>query len=541
MDYKIFYSWQTDLPNATNRSFILSALEKAAEDLAKDASVEVEPVVDRDTVGITGSPDITSAIFDKIEQAQVFVADISIINAEAVELLRTVTPTPKPRGLRDRFFEWLRGCAIVLPLPLLRTPPIPLVDSTADTTSSRKPSLRLTPNPNVLLELGYAARHLRWEQIILVMNTEFGKVEDLPFDLRMRRVLTYTAKEGEENRGKERKKLVDAVKAHVRETIQNRPHEPIGEPIRIETPAEAAVRAMEDGKPNQGLMVQRFWKWLLDELIAIAPDYSDQSLPADEVLYQSILETPPLLAAFAKVAQVAAAIQSSAITDIATGFELLLNRYDLPKGFSGHYCTTDFDFFKFVGYDLYVAFISALLTEKRWNELQLVLTHSYYPERRMEVSVGHNVAVNYVGLSREVGLLEGRKQRLQLLQRGSLHADLIWKLHTEGELAQTLPMERFTEAEVFLFLRSEADNTHGLSNVWVLRATHYLNSPPRFILEAVKRTYASAIAPALGASSVEELRVNLLRGLPYLYKEFGQYWLNGPRISTDMINAVGTQ
>jgi hypothetical protein len=52
-----------------------------------------------------------------------------------------------------------------------------------------------TPNPNVLIELGYAVGTLGWERTILVMNTLYGPPEDLPFDLRHRRwPLRFSAK-----------------------------------------------------------------------------------------------------------------------------------------------------------------------------------------------------------------------------------------------------------------------------------------------------------------------------------------------------------
>src|SRR5437867_1742499 len=75
----VFYSWQSDLPNATNRGFIEQALENAVSGIAKDQSVAVEPVVDRDTQGVPGAPDISSTIFAKITAAHVFVADVSIV------------------------------------------------------------------------------------------------------------------------------------------------------------------------------------------------------------------------------------------------------------------------------------------------------------------------------------------------------------------------------------------------------------------------------------------------------------------------------
>ncbi len=41
----------------------------------------------------------------------------------------------------------------------------------------------------------------------MIFNTEFGKVEDLPFDLRMKRVINYSAIQESKNRASERKNL----------------------------------------------------------------------------------------------------------------------------------------------------------------------------------------------------------------------------------------------------------------------------------------------------------------------------------------------
>lgn len=146
----VFYSWQRDLPSATNRGLIQTALERATKSIRNDDSVEIEPVVDRDTVGIPGAPDIAETIFAKIERSQVFVCDVSIIN---------------------------KGAA------------------------------RPTPNPNVLIELGYARKVLGVSNIIMVMNTAFGEPELLPFDLRPKRVVTYCTPETAEEHTSERRKL----------------------------------------------------------------------------------------------------------------------------------------------------------------------------------------------------------------------------------------------------------------------------------------------------------------------------------------------
>lgn len=143
----IFYSWQSDLPNSTNRGFIEVCLKKAIKNLNINEDYTIEFNLDRDTMNEAGTPDIVNTIFKKIEKTKIFLADISIIN-----------PTGNDRR---------------------------------------------TPNPNVLLELGYAAKTLGWERIICVFNTAYGKIEELPFDLKFRRPIAFALDQNESVKPKE--------------------------------------------------------------------------------------------------------------------------------------------------------------------------------------------------------------------------------------------------------------------------------------------------------------------------------------------------
>jgi hypothetical protein len=140
--HSVFYSWQSDLPNSTNRGFLENCLERAIKLIGTAAELNLDPALDRDTRGVPGAPDIAETIFAKIEAADVFVADVSFVT---------------PAG-----------------------------------------SSRPSPNPNVLIELGYAAKALGWERIICVFNKAYGRIEDLPFDIRKRLVRVYELVEGQE-------------------------------------------------------------------------------------------------------------------------------------------------------------------------------------------------------------------------------------------------------------------------------------------------------------------------------------------------------
>ena len=52
-----------------------------------------------------------------------------------------------------------------------------------------------SPNPNVLIELGYALKTLGWDRILPVCNDYYGPNNQLPFDIPERRVISYTLSE----------------------------------------------------------------------------------------------------------------------------------------------------------------------------------------------------------------------------------------------------------------------------------------------------------------------------------------------------------
>ena len=74
----VFYSWQSDLSTKTNKYFIRDSLKKAIKEINKDVAIKLEIRFDQDTKGVTGSPDISQVIFDKITHSDIFVGDISL-------------------------------------------------------------------------------------------------------------------------------------------------------------------------------------------------------------------------------------------------------------------------------------------------------------------------------------------------------------------------------------------------------------------------------------------------------------------------------
>nr|WP_158699713.1 hypothetical protein [Alistipes sp. Marseille-P5061] len=79
MKLNIFYSWQSDLPNKTNRQFIKKCLDAAMKDIHANNKIISDWNIESDSRGEIGTPELASGIFSKIDQCDIFVADISII------------------------------------------------------------------------------------------------------------------------------------------------------------------------------------------------------------------------------------------------------------------------------------------------------------------------------------------------------------------------------------------------------------------------------------------------------------------------------
>ena len=149
----IFFSWQSDLDSKTHRNFIEKCIKKSIKSINKNEDLRIYVEYDRDTLGLLGTPDISSSIFEKISKCTLFVADISNITSN---------------------------------------------------------SQRSIPNPNVLIELGFAINVLGWEKIICFFDINTGKIENLPFDIRQKRVLAYNPFEESEE-----KKIVSILNENI--------------------------------------------------------------------------------------------------------------------------------------------------------------------------------------------------------------------------------------------------------------------------------------------------------------------------------------
>lgn len=145
--FKIFYSWQSDLPGNKTRYFIRECIDEAINLALETEAIEAER--DEATFGTTGSPNIVTTLFSKIDECDLFIADVSLCFSD------------------DHKRE------------------------------------KRSPNPNVMLELGYAVKTLEWERVICLCNMDYG--DQYPFDIAHNRITSFSLE------GKSRKEVLSDI------------------------------------------------------------------------------------------------------------------------------------------------------------------------------------------------------------------------------------------------------------------------------------------------------------------------------------------
>ncbi len=457
-----FYSWQSDLPNGTNRTLIENALKDAAKEIGEE-NTDIEPVIDRDTQGVSGAPNIATAIFQKIDSADIFVADVSIIG------------------------------------------------------SAKR---RAVPNPNVLIELGYALKSLGHERIVLVFNTAFGKLEKLPFDLRMHRTLIYNCAESITDRSEIKKNLTKDFKLALLSGFSHIT------PKKVTTPI---IDIIKNRTASKKIDLRIYLDELSNELRRLQPPMKRSGGTVQDLI-SALPKTEKISAEFAKLSQTIVLMNDKESSrEVFQWFGKLLTNYDPTLNGDGKIWNCDGDFFKFIGHDLFVNFINPFLREEKWDEIKELL--------KGVLPVGptaHNQNDRkepWTELSEHSPLLidEGKVNR-----RTSFHADLLKARHEKGELASVVPFKEFSETDFFLHLFGKGntqDNKY--YGKWYPRSDIWLQHTPRFIFEAVDYPTAMKICNALQISDVEELKKRLA------YSQIKWDW-HSPVNAAD-INKIGNQ
>ena len=104
---------------------------------------------------------------------------------------------------------------------------------------------------------------------------------------------------------------------------------------------------------------------------------------------------------------------------------------------------------------------------------------------------------------------------------GSIHADLLKERHTQGDLAEIVPMQQFINADFFLLLRAEFQMSQSNSfSGWVAWSFIYIEQSPRYLIEAYRIKKAQKLLAPLKMANVKMFRNRMIEITPKLNQAF---------------------
>lgn len=175
VEYKIFYSWQSDCNEKINKIYIRNQLALVIEKIKTNKKGKIKIDYDEATRNTSGSHNIKETLFKKIDECDYFIADVTPV----INLYKHLGVTKLNSKVISRLLNLFNFKAV--------------------------------SNSNVMFELGYAVNKLGWDRIILVWNEYYGKVENAPFDIRGHATLTYNHSLTCEENNKLKEKLFNEI------------------------------------------------------------------------------------------------------------------------------------------------------------------------------------------------------------------------------------------------------------------------------------------------------------------------------------------
>ncbi|HJW94003.1 MAG TPA: response regulator transcription factor [Thermoanaerobaculia bacterium] len=241
---------------------------------------------------------------------------------------------------------------------------------------------------------------------------------------------------------------------------------------------ESAIDAIRSSRAKRMMIVSRALDDVMRSLLANEPQKSAELLSSIDASVAAVDE-------FTRIAQAAAAAGDTAIVlALFKSLALLLERYGPPLG--SRFEPGDFDYFRFVGHELMVTLVAALLHERRWRLAGELLDQRW------------SIYSEYLD-----SLAEQTEKRGVL----SMHAELLEARHTRVPLAR-MPFDEFVAADYFLFLRGELppDEAPQQGFVWRPWSTAKMQSVPWFLREP----FTDDVAKVLRVGDKNTLRARLL-------------------------------
>ncbi len=269
----------------------------------------------------------------------------------------------------------------------------------------------------------------------------------------------------------------------------------------------AAIRAIQDGKPNRHGLEALFIKSLLAELEKgyVTPTGNDY----DEGVYQAIMSTKGLRDQLAEYVDVVAAFSGDDPKTVGPFLKLMegLGSHFGPPVTSGQFYPGWGDYYAFFAYEAFLVQTAALIRHSCWRSLRKLLDSTYIVRGRH----GDNQASNFISFDTNLVALDEHRNRRLNLSRLSVSADLLKERCSPDKTG----LHDLMEADVLLTLKSvvlaaakPADYWH---TYWTPRTSIFASHSNKFplFMRAADMENREGIRTVLAVTSGSDLKAKL--------------------------------
>jgi hypothetical protein len=314
------------------------------------------------------------------------------------------------------------------------------------------------------------------------------------------------------------------------EALNNRPL-PLNEQIK---------NAIETQRPNQITLIRKYMSGLASTIEALTPTFTNDNRPQwDNLFDQALDQSVESIIMFTQLCEYIAEMNAIETAHaLYKGFENILNLYTFspakpPPGLSFNIAH---DVAKFLGHELFVIFFACLMKEERWQLITSLLQGTLYARTN---DFGNETPLPFHHIESHIALLVDRNSRLQS-RLFSPQGDVLNRRHTEGKIAEAIPMSQFAEADYFLFLRAQIEPAEEPGYImWVPWSFIYMKHVPRYLNEACYKNYAQRLVSPLGVDDLETLRSRLAERAHKLVRFWNGMFLHYPLERFDF-NTIGS-
>lgn len=343
-------------------------------------------------------------------------------------------------------------------------------------------------------------------------NTSVGPIEDLPFDVRGRRVASYSLDpESDEKPAEARSGLVKTLEFALRAILEL--HDAAGG--RPRTASEALVEGMIAGSPGRRVLAAEYMAVFDSELASLQPPSAIEATVLIEALDASV----EIVRGFYEVARHIALMNDRVVLEfLLRGLEPLANRCRAsPRSGSSRFYNTDADFEFFTGQEVLLVLLAELIGVGAWELAKEVVETEFYVTNTRD------------GVPRHVGIQRFRDtvDKLDLHFGAGKFLSPVGKMLKErhdpdGVLGQHGSFERLANVDALLALRAAARQ----DNSWWPWTAPYWSGPPRCLLEAQSRANLKKLQMFLGVTSEEDV-VHAVRDLAELLRKWIRLGFHG--------------